>query len=402
MRVFVPFALAYLFATLLRVVNAVIAPNLRADLGLSAGQLGFLTSALFLSFAAAQLPLGVFLDRYGPARVQRLMLLVTATGAVGFGFGRDTAELALARIVIGAGTAAGLMAGMKAAVLWFPPRRLPVFNGGMMAAGSIGAIIATAPVELALHYVHWPAVYWGAGAGCALVAVLIALMVPPLPETPGTVGHGTLREQLGGVLEVLRARRFWRLAPLTAFSQAAFLASQGLWAGPWLGDVAHLSREAVARALLLMSVSMVCGFLGFGALAGRLSARRHGVTALSIAGMASFVVPQLALLAPQPVPALALWMAFGFLGTTGILPYAALAHAFPPALAGRVLTSLNVLVFVAAFAVQWGMGSVIGHWPIAGGYAAQGYRIAFGAVAGLQLLGLAWFALLREPARRAG
>ena len=55
LRVFIPFALGYFLSYLLRVVNAVIAPDLIADLGLSAQQLGLLTSANFLAFAAFQL-----------------------------------------------------------------------------------------------------------------------------------------------------------------------------------------------------------------------------------------------------------------------------------------------------------------------------------------------------------
>ncbi|MCU0591134.1 MAG: MFS transporter, partial [Desulfobacterales bacterium] len=66
LRVLIPFALAYFLSYLFRVVNAVIAPNLAADLQIGPADLGLLTSAYFVSFAAFQLPLGVLLDRFGP------------------------------------------------------------------------------------------------------------------------------------------------------------------------------------------------------------------------------------------------------------------------------------------------------------------------------------------------
>ena len=59
LRVFIPFAIGYFFSYLYRVVNAVIAPDLVADLGLGPADLGLLTSTYFLTFAAFQLPLGV-------------------------------------------------------------------------------------------------------------------------------------------------------------------------------------------------------------------------------------------------------------------------------------------------------------------------------------------------------
>jgi MFS family permease len=64
--VFLPFAAGYHLSYLFRTINAIIAPDLVAELGLRSGFLGLLTSVYFLSFAAVQLPLGVLLDRFGP------------------------------------------------------------------------------------------------------------------------------------------------------------------------------------------------------------------------------------------------------------------------------------------------------------------------------------------------
>jgi hypothetical protein len=93
-----------------------------------------------------------------------------------------------------------------------------------------------------------------------------------------------------------------------------------------------------------------------------------------------------------------LWLAFGFFGTAGILPYAALSQRFPAALAGRLNTTLNVMVFSAAFAAQWGMGAIVALWPgeTPGAYALEGYRTAFAVMLALQALGLAWFAGFRR------
>jgi hypothetical protein len=90
--------------------------------------------------------------------------------------------------------------------------------------------------------------------------------------------------------------------------------------------------------------------------------------------------------------ALPLWILFGFFGTTGILSYAVLSQAFPAALAGRVNTAVNLLVFIAAFTGQWGIGAVISLWPAsARGYHPQGYQAAFALVLALETLAFAWF-----------
>ena len=74
-----------------------------------------------------------------------------------------------------------------------------------------------------------------------------------------------------------------------------------------------------------------------------------------------------------------------------------LPRAFPSALAGRVVTAINLLVFVGAFAFQWGIGEVIDLWPpTEGGYAPEAYRVAFGILLALELLSLGWFFVARR------
>ena len=158
-RVFVPFALGYFLSYLYRVVNAVIAPDLVRDVGLDANHLGLLTSAYFLTFAAFQLPLGILLDRLGPRRTEAALLLIAAAGAFVFASAESAAGLIAGRALIGLGVSACLMAAFKAFVVWFPSQRLPLVNGCQMAAGGLGALAATAPVEAALAFTDWRGVF---------------------------------------------------------------------------------------------------------------------------------------------------------------------------------------------------------------------------------------------------
>ena len=76
LRVFLPFVAGYYIAYLFRTINAVMAAPLATELGLGADDLGLLTSVYFLTFAAAQIPIGMLLDRYGPRRVQSVLLVI--------------------------------------------------------------------------------------------------------------------------------------------------------------------------------------------------------------------------------------------------------------------------------------------------------------------------------------
>ena len=402
-RVFLPFAFGYFLSYIYRVINAVLAPDLVGELGLDASLLGLLTSVYFLTFAAFQLPLGILLDRYGPRRIEAALLVAAAVGAFLFATAESATHLVLARALIGFGVSACLMGAFKAYVVWFPKERLPMINGWQMAAGGFGALVGTAPVEMALGVTDWRGVFYGAAALTLLAAAILFFAVP---EKEGAHPETTLKDQMRGVADVFTHPLFWRVAPITVLSQAAFLSVQGLWSGPWLRDVAGLSRAEAANDLFWVAAAMIAGFLVMGTLAERLS--RVGVRPVTVAlwGMAAFMVVMAALALEVPlmgegsnrVPVLAFWMAFGFFGTTGIIPYAALSQNFPPQLAGRVNTGLNLLVFALAFVAQWALGIVIDIFPQGpdGAYAPEAYRAAFGLMVGLMVPCFAWYALYRR------
>ena len=105
-----PFALGYFLSYLYRTVNAVIGSTLVDELGLTAGGLGLLTSAYFIAFAAAQLPLGFFLDSHGPRRTDAVLLIIAAlpglaaahSGHLADAGGHDHLELLVGLAIIAA------------------------------------------------------------------------------------------------------------------------------------------------------------------------------------------------------------------------------------------------------------------------------------------------------------
>ena len=153
--VFLPFVSGYYLSYLYRTINALIAGQLATELGIGPADLGFLTSAYFLTFALLQLPLGMLLDRYGPRRIQGALMLVAASGAALFGMGHGFATLLVGRALIGAGVAGALMAGLKAIVLWFPKERVALVNGWFVMLGALGAVTASEPAALMLQWTGW-------------------------------------------------------------------------------------------------------------------------------------------------------------------------------------------------------------------------------------------------------
>lgn len=390
LKLFLPFAGAYFLSYLYRTANAVIGPVLTAELALGAGSLGLLTSAYFLSFAAAQLPLGMLLDRFGARRVESGLLLIAATGAATFAIGKSIGDLAFSRGLIGLGVSACLMAAFKAFSLWFPADRQASLTGWIMTSGGLGALAATAPLEAALQVAGWREIFVGLAGLTLVVAIWLFLSVPE--RTDGAKPE-PLAAQWAGVRQVFASAHFWRFAPLGLTLVGGFMAVQSLWSVSWLMQVNGYARAVAADHMAGMSAAMLIAYLLIGLLATGLARRGIKPLMLLAAGLGLSLLT-LALIVTQAVEhTYLLWIAYGSFSSFGTLAYSQAAAGFAVALSGRANTAFNLMVFVGAFGVQWGLGLLIDLLQAQGQTAAMAHRNALLALLGAQLAAYLWFLL---------
>ncbi len=364
-----------------------LSPDLVRDLDIDASRLGLLTGAYFLAFAAAQLPLGVLLDRFGPRRVNGILLGVAAAGAALFSVGESLATLIAGRALIGLGVSACLMSSIKAFTLWFPLSRLATLNGWLMASGGLGAVAASAPLEALLQVIDWRGVFAGLAA-LALAAGLLVLLV--VPERAEGRSHASLRELARGFVAIYRDPGFWRVASVSMAVPASSLAVLSLWVAPWLRDVAGFDRNAVAMTLFAMAISTTLGFASQGSVADWLA--RRGIDPIQPFkwGSAASALLLLGFACGITLAAPVVWCLFALLAPSASLGYAILTRRYDAALAGRVNTAVNLPVFLGAFAAQWGVGIVVDLWPpVAGGHPAVAYGAAFGMLVLVESIALA-------------
>jgi MFS family permease len=387
MRVFLPFAAGYYLSYLFRTINAVIAAPLALELGLGADDLGLLTSVYFLTFAAAQIPIGVLLDRYGPRRIQGALLVAAAAGAALFATSDNFLVLLAGRALIGLGVAAALTAGLKALVLWFPRDRLPVLNGSMVMLGALGAVTATSPAELLLASIGWRGLFGLFAAMTAGCAAMVYLVVPEAPLVATSSAPVDLKK-------VYTDPHFWRVAPLSATCIGTAWALHGLWAAQWLTDVESLGRTALVWHLFIMAVAVSLGAILLGVAADRLGRRGVGPQALLGFVAIMFIAAQLGLILRWPLSSYLLWAVVAAVGAATVLSYATLAEHFPRELAGRANGLLNFFHVGGAFVLQYATGVVLQQWtPEAGHYPEIAFQTAFALNLAPQIVAGAWFGL---------
>jgi MFS family permease len=389
-HIYVAFAAGYFLSTLYRTVNAVISPDLMTEFGLDMASLGLLTSAYFLAFGLAQIPAGMLLDRYGPRRVEPALLGLAAVGAIGFGLVHTLPGLVTARALIGVGVCVCLMAPLKAIAVWYPSDRQASLLGWIMAAGGVGALAATAPLEIVLRAASWHTVFVGLGVVTIGVALLIAWRVPDIPAPQHAIGFAV---QWAGVRQVFAHPRFWWIAPLGGLGMGSFMAIQGLWAVPWMMDVDGRPRADAARHLLVMGIVVMVGYTLLGMFATRLARGGFEPKHIFTSGFAlNFVA--LALIIAELPGSYVWWSLYGLGAAVNVLGFTVLSEGFPKELAARASTALNLMMFVGSFAAQWGIGVIVeaarSHFDLA---TPGALRLAFVSIFALIALAFGWFML---------
>lgn len=393
-RAFLAFAFAYFFSALLRAITATLAPVFSAELDLRGADLGLLAGAYFLGFAALQLPLGRALDRYGPRRSLLVLLTVAVLGCGAFAVAPNLPALFAARVLIGAGVSACLMAPLTCYRRLFSPVTQMRANSWMLMTGSLGMLASTLPVQWLLPSLGWRGLFWLLAALVLLAMAGIAALVPRDP--PATASESFAG---GSYAQIVSHPMFRRMAPLSCVLYGGMIAVQSLWAGPWLTRVCGWTPGEAAQGLFGINLCMLLAFLAWGFVMPRLAQRGIDADRLLAWGV------------PLPLLVLGLILALGQQAGGGFwalwcvtctcvsVSQPAVGAAFPAGLAGRALSAFNLVIFLGIFCVQWGIGLVLDTLRAAGADEATAFRAAFALFGLCALAAYAWF--LRGAAQGA-
>ena len=385
---FLSFALAYFLSALLRAVVATLAPAFSAELSLGAADLGLLAGVFFLGFASTQLPLGSALDRYGPKRVLLALLALAVVGCGLFASAREFGGLIAARLLIGMGVSACLMAPMTSFRRHLSPRAQLRATSWMLMTGSSGMVASTLPVQWVLPMLGWRGLFWGLAVGLALAMGVIALLVPRDAGAARLAGRAATT---AGYAAVFRHRTFLRFLPMAFFQYGGLLALQSLWIGPWLTRVCGESPQEAAQGLFLVNGCMLLAFLSWGVLVPRLFARGWSAHSLIRLGVPlSLAVLALALLLGERAGA-PLWALFCVSSTVVSLAQPTVGQAVETALAGRALSAFNLAIFVGVFVLQWAIGGLIDLLGGLGWSTTAAFQGAFAVLATGCLASYLWF-----------
>jgi MFS family permease len=320
-------------------------PAIRADLGVSIGEMGVLLSAFAWSYALAQLPVGGLVDRAGPQLLLGLGMTLWSLAQAAGGLVTSFGQFIWARVILGIGEAPQYPTSARVVSNWFPVRERGVPTGVFNAASPLGTAIAPPLLTLLMLNLSWRWMFVAMGV-VGLIGAAVWILVYRDPAVAGLsaeeLAYLSSEAAQGKVPKTTFAE--WRdmfAYPTTWGMILGFFGSVYLnwvyltWLPGYLEIERHMSTFGTGFAA---AIPFFCGFLGclvagwFSDLLARrgtspvLSRKRPVIVAM--VGMALFTVP--AALVPSNVVALACISVVVFLANAASACSWALATAAAP------------------------------------------------------------------------
>ena len=387
----------YVISQLLRNSIGVIAPDLAAELALSPPELGLLSSVFFFTFAIAQIPVGMALDRFGARKLLLACVAATLVGILLFAAASSATNLTLARALLGLGVTSFLVAPLSIYARRFPPHQFAMLASLQYGIGTTGTLLATAPLAFLATAVGWRGSFLLIALLTFLSGILIAIVVRE--DDRWHAKPESLRESLAGILAVLRAPSIGPVFAINLVFYSSFVLVVGLWGGPYLTHVYGYGLEQRGALLVIPVIAHIVGALLWGTMNRVMGGNKRPV--LLGAGLTAAAFGYLAAVGKPSPLGIAVWLAvFGFVSAYVPLAVAHNRALFPLALMGRGLTILNMGSMGGTFLVQLVSGIVIGLFAPApdGAYPLAAYQTVFGLQAAFILLACLAYSRAAEPA----
>ena len=390
----------YIVSQFLRNSVGVIAPELAAEIHLSPAEIGLLSSAFFFSFAAAQMPLGLAIDRYGPKRCVVACAVLVIGGCVFFAYGTTASQLILGRVLLGLGSASFFMAPLAIYARWFAPERFSTLTGVHLGVGSVGTLCATAPLAMIAAAWGWRTAFLGIGVIALLIMATVIVLVRDDPPGRRAERHyETLGQSIAGLISAIRTPSVGRLFLLNLASYSSFVLIVGLWGAPYLTHHYGYDLKSRGELLFVPALTQIFGAFFWGPMDRVFG--YHKAPVLLGCGITAAALAVLAVAGRPPLwSVVVLFVVIGFFSAMTPVQIAHGQSLFPTRLIGRGITLFNMAAMAGVFLSQTVTGVVIELFPTDSGiYPLNAYRSVFALQAAFLIVACIVYAGSHDPGR---
>jgi MFS family permease len=390
--------LAYIVAVLDRTTLGVSGLNAADRFGASPSVLSTFVVLQVIVYAAAQVPAGLLLDRYG----SRVLIVagagLMAAGQLGLALTTSLPLAIEARAVVGLGDALTFISVLRLVPHWFAPRRVPLLTQLTGICGQLGQVLSAVPFLALLTGTTWGTAYVSVAAFGALAMVLALAIVKDTPH-----GRVIATETMSVRGTLASVKTVW-LRPGTRLGFFTHMGTQFsvtvfalMWGVPYLTVAQGLSTGVTGALLTASVVAAIASGIAIGIFTARYPLRRSRIVLAIIVSNAVAWTVVLALPDRAPLWLLVVLIVVISVGGPGSMVGFDFARTFnPSATLGTAQGMVNMGGFIASLLVMQAMGVILGAM---GGYSFASFRVAWTVQYAIWVLAVVGILITRKKTR---
>ncbi len=325
----------FAFQFILRLFPGLMMPQIMQQFSIDATAFGFLSAMYYFGYAGMQIPVAIFLDRYGPRLVVTCCALVCGLSTLIFIYTNNWLIALLSRFLIGASSAAGFLGTSKVVSLYFPRNLYARMIGYTFSFGLLGALYGGKPVNYLIDHCGWQPVLFGIGC----VAVAIACMVFLVGQKE-TVSGTSENLSFKSLLQLFKKPSLLWLALVNLLMVGSLEGFADVWGVTYLMKAYSLTKGDAAGAVSFIFIGMLFG----GPLLAYFSTKINAFYVISLSGFGMAALFVLMLYYPHLINGYMLCMLFfvvGILCCYQVIVFSVGTDMITPALAGITVAFLN-------------------------------------------------------------
>ncbi|MCJ7774068.1 MAG: MFS transporter, partial [Desulfobacterales bacterium] len=361
-------SLSYILVYFHRLCPAILAVDIMRDLNTSGSLTGLLGAAYFYPYALMQLPAGLLSDSWGARKTITLFFIIAFAGSLILGMSQSVFTAIFGRTLVGIGVAMLFVPTMKILAEWFHAREFAFMTGILMAMGGLGSFIAASPLVWLNALIGWRNSFTVVGIFTLILAILIGIFVRNrpsdlnLPSPSGLVKNKEPAISLSlGMKKVLWCRHFWPLAIWFFFNCGIFFSFAGLWAGPYMMQVYHMTKSESGNILSMIAIGMVIGSPVLSFLSDKIFKGRKSIMLLS--GMAMIVITGILFFYTDGISKSGMYLLCFFLSVFSsaivVIGFTMNKELFPVQMAGTSTGLINLFPFAGGAVFQPLLGYIL-------------------------------------------
>lgn len=344
-----------------------IAQDVLVDFTLTSTTVGYLASMYFYGNFLMVIPAGMLLDRFSTKKIAFTAMSVSTLATIVFSQTHNLFLAEFCRFLAGMGAGFCFLSNIRLASRWFSANHLAFVTGIIVTMAMIGGMVAQTPMAILSEHIGWRYAMLMNGLLGVCIIVLIALIVRDQPKKEeGHVEEEHQHLQKYGVLHslsyVVRSKNNWFGGLYTTLMNLPIFILGALWGITYLEQVRGISHAEASYVISMLFVGVVFGSPAFGWFSDKILSRRKPML---LGAVSSLIVVLMMMYTPHLSVGALLILSFllGFLTSSQIISYPAIAELNPIELTASAVSIVSIVIMFSGVVVQPLTGWLIGlHW----------------------------------------